>query len=349
MHAAGGPDAFLEDHAVIVCSDHSQSLVEHEIDLLRRVRGLRRAAAGDARRRGRRDRALPGLALGAGLRARPRAPRRAAAARSSARCSALEGVDLVMRLTGHPDGEAVDPASADGERGELRFAPRGDAVGPARRGAGASRATSPCSGLEERDGVVTPRATRTRSGARGTRCAAAPRATCSSRPRPATSSSTGAAPRHVGGGSHGSLHANDSLGALLWCGTGPTPTRASSGRCATSRPMVDEHFGRRDPADLAVLTGGGGLEPEAPGHAGGRGVVGVDVSDRTPSRPAVSQPVGDRESRLGRVIRGPGAPCRRPRRARPAEPVTRGLGTVPTSRAGPGPQRVARLLRAVGE
>ena len=28
MHAAGGPDAFLEDHAVIVCSDHSQSQVE---------------------------------------------------------------------------------------------------------------------------------------------------------------------------------------------------------------------------------------------------------------------------------------------------------------------------------
>ena len=26
---------------------------------------------------------------------------------------------------------------------------------------------------------------------------------------------------HVGGGSHGSLHANDSLGTLLWCGTGP--------------------------------------------------------------------------------------------------------------------------------
>ena len=26
---------------------------------------------------------------------------------------------------------------------------------------------------------------------------------------------------HVGGGSHGSLHADDSYGSLLWCGTGP--------------------------------------------------------------------------------------------------------------------------------
>ena len=40
MHAAGGPDAFLEDHAVIVCSDHSQSQVEQEIDLFRAFDGF---------------------------------------------------------------------------------------------------------------------------------------------------------------------------------------------------------------------------------------------------------------------------------------------------------------------
>ena len=45
MHAAGGPDAFLEDHAVIVCSDHSQSQVEDEIDLFRAFDGFARAAA----------------------------------------------------------------------------------------------------------------------------------------------------------------------------------------------------------------------------------------------------------------------------------------------------------------
>ncbi len=33
MHAAGGPDAFLEDHAVIVTSDHSQAAVEERIRL----------------------------------------------------------------------------------------------------------------------------------------------------------------------------------------------------------------------------------------------------------------------------------------------------------------------------
>ncbi|MEA2484548.1 MAG: hypothetical protein QOC55_2495, partial [Thermoleophilaceae bacterium] len=49
---------------------------------------------------------------------------------------------------------------------------------------------------------------------------------------------------HVGGGSHGSMHAVDSLGALLWCGTGPD--RADARPIWTLRdvvPMVCAHFG----------------------------------------------------------------------------------------------------------
>ena len=76
MDAAGGADAFLEDHAVIVCSDHSQSLVEDEIDLFRAFDGLRRAARERRpraqERRARRDRRLPELARGAALHPRPR-------------------------------------------------------------------------------------------------------------------------------------------------------------------------------------------------------------------------------------------------------------------------------------
>ena len=42
---------------------------------------------------------------------------------------------------------------------------------------------------------------------------------------------------HAGGGSHGSLHAGDSLGPLLFvgCGPGVGRTSGSSGRCATWR------------------------------------------------------------------------------------------------------------------
>ena len=49
---------------------------------------------------------------------------------------------------------------------------------------------------------------------------------------------------HVGGGSHGSLHRTDSLGALLWCGTGPESRDAReqwSLRDVT--PMIRAHFG----------------------------------------------------------------------------------------------------------
>ena len=49
---------------------------------------------------------------------------------------------------------------------------------------------------------------------------------------------------HVGGGSHGSLHSSDSLGALMWCGTGPT-SRAARDQWSLLdvAPMVRAHFG----------------------------------------------------------------------------------------------------------
>jgi hypothetical protein len=49
---------------------------------------------------------------------------------------------------------------------------------------------------------------------------------------------------HVGGGSHGSLHAVDSLGALLWSGVGPDDRAAReqwSLRDVT--PMIAHHYG----------------------------------------------------------------------------------------------------------
>jgi hypothetical protein len=49
---------------------------------------------------------------------------------------------------------------------------------------------------------------------------------------------------HVGGGSHGSLHRSDSLGALLWCGTGPQSRDAhEQWSLRDVAPMIREHFG----------------------------------------------------------------------------------------------------------
>ena len=50
---------------------------------------------------------------------------------------------------------------------------------------------------------------------------------------------------HVGGGSHGSLHRSDSLGALLWCGLDAHPTRDAREQWTLQDmlPLVTEHFG----------------------------------------------------------------------------------------------------------
>ena len=49
---------------------------------------------------------------------------------------------------------------------------------------------------------------------------------------------------HVGGGSHGSLHAVDSFGSLLWCGTGPDSTAArEQWTLRDIVPLVLDHFG----------------------------------------------------------------------------------------------------------
>jgi hypothetical protein len=48
---------------------------------------------------------------------------------------------------------------------------------------------------------------------------------------------------HVGGGSHGSLHRSDSLGALMWCGTGPdSPEARRQWSLKDVTPMICEHF-----------------------------------------------------------------------------------------------------------
>ena len=149
---------------MIVCSDHSQSRVEAGDRPLPRVRRLRRAARPTARARAAdaRDRGLPELARGAGLRARPRRAGRELVPRVERTLLALEGVDLVMRMTDHPDGEAA----IRGRRGDETRSCASRRAATSRTcaaSAGASRATSTCSRSRVRDGRVDSAATRTRS------------------------------------------------------------------------------------------------------------------------------------------------------------------------------------------
>jgi hypothetical protein len=241
MHAAGGPDAFLADHAVIVCSDHSQSLVEHEIDLLRAFEDfgvLLPGGAGDDA-----EIALCPASRSAQVYVLDRERRAELIPRVDRTLLGVEGVDLVMRMTGHPDGEAAILRAGPDERPrELRFAPRGE-LSDLRGRRWSVEGDRSILGLEERDGVVSseryPDALARAWDA--LRCRTAGELLVSAEPGYEFVDWGGAG--HVGGGSHGSLHANDSHGALLWCGTGPDASAREQWTLCDIAPMVDDHFG----------------------------------------------------------------------------------------------------------
>ena len=242
MHAAGGPDAFLEDHAVIVCSDHSQSQVEAEIDLFKAFDGFELEPPIPTRTR--RDAEAPEIAICPSSRSAQvyvldRDRRAELIPRIERTALALEGVDLAMHLTDHPDGEGA----IKGARGELRFMPGGELTD--RRGAHWSvEGDLDLLGLSVRDGVL---ASATYPDALGRvwsalRCRTSAEVLLSARPGYEFIDWGG--DHHVGGGSHGSLHANDSLGTLLWCGTGPESADAKDQWSLRDIvPMVREHFG----------------------------------------------------------------------------------------------------------
>ena len=237
MHAAGGPDEFLDRYAVIVCSDHSQAPVEERIRLdtafadftIARPSPSRSAAA---------ELALSPAQRSAMIYALDTDDPADTCSRARAVAGELEGVDLVMW---RHDDEAV----ISSRRGELRFTAGGDLTDT--RGnrwtvegdLGALRA-------EVQDGRIL--STEYPNGLdrawSALRCPTAGDILLSAAPGYEFVDWGGS--DHVGGGSHGSLHRTDSLGALLWCGTGPD-SRAAKAQWSLRdiAPMVRQHFGLR--------------------------------------------------------------------------------------------------------
>jgi hypothetical protein len=244
MDAAGGIDAFLEDHAVIVCSDHSQSRVEAEIDLFRAFDGFGvlpagRPPADDD------EIALCPNSRAAQVYVLDRERRGDLAPRIERTLLSLEGVDVVLRLSDHPDGEAIVRGERDGAVRELRFTPRGD-LEDLRGERWGVEGDLELLGFEVRDGRIAS-ATYPDALARvwaALRCPTAGDVLASARPGHEFLDWGGA--HHVGGGSHGSLHANDSLGSLIWCGTGPDASAREQWTLGDVTPMVLEHFGVGD-------------------------------------------------------------------------------------------------------
>jgi hypothetical protein len=151
---------------------------------------------------------------------------------------ALDGVDLVMHLTDHPDGEAA----IRGRRGELRFMPGGE-LRDLRGGRWSVEGDLDLLNLTTDDGELVSASYPDALGRAWSalRCRTAAEVLLSARPGYEFTDWGG--DHHVGGGSHGSLHANDSLGALLWCGTGPSASARTQWSLRDVVPMVREHFG----------------------------------------------------------------------------------------------------------
>ena len=240
MHAAGGPDEFLDQYAVIICSDHSQAPVEERIRLdlafaefdVARPSPSRSAAAQLALCPAQRSAMIYALDPDS-------APDICARARDVA--AELEGVDLVMW---RHDGEAV----VRSRRGELRFAPGGELT-DARGERWSVDGELGVLRAEVQDGRIL--------------CTEYPDALgrvwsaldCPTAGDILLSAAPGfefvdwGGSDHVGGGSHGSLHRSDSLGTLLWCGTGPdSRTARDQWSLRDIAPMVRGHFGLGSPS-----------------------------------------------------------------------------------------------------
>jgi hypothetical protein len=202
VHVAGGVEAFLEQHSVIVMSDHSQTTVEADINLA--------AAFADARVLQPSDPAPTEAELAVSPAARSAMvyalgeDRRAElVAGAVATLRGLEGVDLVVTRA---NGEAV----VHSRRGDLRFAPGGELED--RRGRGwrveGDHAALDLGGDTYPDGL-----NRLWSALE---CPHSGDVLASAEPGYEFVDWGGA--DHVGGGSHGALHRDDSEGVLLLCG-----------------------------------------------------------------------------------------------------------------------------------
>ncbi|MBV9311004.1 MAG: alkaline phosphatase family protein [Solirubrobacterales bacterium] len=242
MHAAGGPDAFLEDHAVIVTSDHSQAPVEERIRLDHAFTGFDIANQSAARSIGA-EVALSPAQRAAMVYALDEERREQVIDRSINTVTELEGVDLVMW---REDDEAV----VRSERGELRFAPDGE-VGDGWGGRWSIEGEPEALEAEVHDGVLVtsdyPNALARIWSA--LTCPTAGDVLLSAAPGYEFVDWGGA--DHVGGGSHGSLHRSDSLGALLWCGTGPDSRGAKENWSLLDvSAMIRAHFGVDRPSSV---------------------------------------------------------------------------------------------------
>ena len=242
FHVAGGADAFLEEHAVIVMSDHSQTAVEDRLNLAaalsdwrvltpadHTIEGAELAACPSSRSAmvyvldpARRDELLPAVAD---------------------RMAGVDGVDFIAWSTGDEAVVRPGPAGAADGIGELRFAAGGE-LGDERGGSWWVDGDRRVLALATDDGRALSRSYPDALG----RLWAALRNPASGdlliSATPGYEFIDWGGDDHVGGGSHGALHRGDSLGVLIFCGTGPgSAGDQEAWSIADVAPRIRAHFG----------------------------------------------------------------------------------------------------------
>jgi predicted AlkP superfamily pyrophosphatase or phosphodiesterase len=234
MHVAGGPEPFLDEHAVIVMSDHSQTSVEDRINLAQAFPDWRVLLPADA------DPGVAEIAVSPGARSAMvyviDPERRAELGPSLARhLRKVEGLDLIVRLEG---GEA----SVWSERGELRFAPGGD-LEDARGRRWSLEGELEALDLVAADGQISSRIYPDALGRLWSSLGCSNSGDVLISAMPGYEFVDWGGTDHVGGGSHGSLHRGDSLGVLIFAGTGPGPKgERRQWSIEDVTPMVLDHF-----------------------------------------------------------------------------------------------------------
>ncbi len=239
MEAAGGTDEFLDEHAVIVLADHSHAAVTESVSLLDVFDGHRVLAPDDLAPEEATIALCPGQRFAMAYALDPD-DRRRVIRESLAAVGEAEGIDLALW---RDDGQAVIRS----RRGELRFAPGGRAADVNGR---RWRVEGELGVLEARaeNGVLVSDAypdALARAWA-ALSCPTAGDVLLSAAPGCEFMDWGGA--DHVGGGSHGSLHRDDSLGPLMWWGCGPDG-RDGRGQWTLRDvlPMVLDFFGVQAP------------------------------------------------------------------------------------------------------
>jgi hypothetical protein len=243
--AAGGVDEFLSEHAVIAMADHSQSDVTATIDLQAELDEL--GVLGPARAAERARAAEPKIAVCPSQRAAMvyalhESERDAMRASVVARALAIEGVEHVLWLAHDAHDAPSEGIIHSSREGELRFAPGGPyADGRGRRwhveGALAAIDATLSDGR-----ICTPSYPDALARAWSA-------LTCPTSGEVLLSAAPGhefldwGRQAHVGGGSHGSLHASDSLGALVLCGTALPEPQPEQWAIRDIAPLVLSHFG----------------------------------------------------------------------------------------------------------